>query len=1044
MRTFRLVPPEPPEALVARPRLLQLLLERWERPVTTLVGGAGMGKTMLLAQAVLENRLAPRGVDLWLGVEPQDAEGDRLAVAVADLLLADPAGAPTPSAPTGPTGPTPGAGDERDPVVELLWQRSPAQVCLVLDDVHRLPVGSSGAMWLAALIDALPANGHVLLAGRAEPPVPLSRLGAQGRVRRITEDDLRFDPDELTGFAERRGTDPTLLTGTAGWPALAALAAEVDQRLTGAYVWEEVLEPLGPGRRRVLAVVADLGGGDDALVAAATDEPVDLTTALVDVPLVARSADGWHVAHALWRDAPGLALDPDDRAEVRRRAVAHHVDRGRYDQAFTLVEEAGAWDLAPGVLRAACLASDRLGSGQLERWLAAAPGEVRTSVPGWLARGLLAAYATPAAAVEPLRQAIARCRDAGDVDAEVAAIAQLARLAWFNQWGDVLGELVGRVNELKATGHATARALAAVADAAVHDLVGDDAALLTFLEGIEPSALDRAWELLVSFWAAQVRLGLGDTAPIHRIVERLHRSDDAALHGAGTAMRLSAWWAEGRVDDVVAGVPGMVEAMRAAGVKINLYLALNGACLACARTGDVAGARRWYDASAAVAPDAPDGALPLRSAMALAHLRLAEGKEKEAAVILQTAVEAHGLEAGVDRDTWRQHIALTYLLMPETRPHWDERLLQGHMHTARELARAVVAVREGRVSVLRDLVLPATGPVRSALDVRLAVELAVGLSEAGRTGEARTLLAAIGPPGRTALRDLAGGGHRQSRPAKALLTTVPATPPRRTHLAVLGPMTLRRLARDDGPGGDVDATGSDGGELVEDPDLRRTRLRTLLGFLVVHRQTTRAALVAALWPDLDDHAANNNLAVTLNRLLGLLEPWRHRGEPAALVRLEGQAVRLDTGPDLRIDVDDLDRHLAAAAQAEADGIPSLALEHDLAAVELYRGDLLADLPDADWLALDREHYRNRFVAAAVRAGELLLGRGEVDAAEDTARRALGADPWAEDAYAVLVGAALSRNDPSGARRTMARGLAALAELGAEPSPATEQLRRRLE
>src|SRR6266511_1848032 len=81
-RSFRLLPPEPRQDLLARPRLMHTLLGRWECRVTALVGGAGLGKTTVLAQAVAENRLAPRGQDLWFGLEPQDANGDRLARAV--------------------------------------------------------------------------------------------------------------------------------------------------------------------------------------------------------------------------------------------------------------------------------------------------------------------------------------------------------------------------------------------------------------------------------------------------------------------------------------------------------------------------------------------------------------------------------------------------------------------------------------------------------------------------------------------------------------------------------------------------------------------------------------------------------------------------------------------------------------------------------------------------------------------------------------------------------------------------------------------------
>ncbi|MGH9286764.1 MAG: BTAD domain-containing putative transcriptional regulator, partial [Acidimicrobiales bacterium] len=53
------------------------------------------------------------------------------------------------------------------------------------------------------------------------------------------------------------------------------------------------------------------------------------------------------------------------------------------------------------------------------------------------------------------------------------------------------------------------------------------------------------------------------------------------------------------------------------------------------------------------------------------------------------------------------------------------------------------------------------------------------------------------------------------------------------------------------------------------------------------------------------------------------------------------------------------------------------------------------------------------------------------------------DPWAEDAYAVLVSVALARGDRSAARRALDRTLAALADLGVEPSEETRRLRRRV-
>lgn len=89
----------------------------------------------------------------------------------------------------------------------------------------------------------------------------------------------------------------------------------------------------------------------------------------------------------------------------------------------------------------------------------------------------------------------------------------------------------------------------------------------------------------------------------------------------------------------------------------------------------------------------------------------------------------------------------------------------------------------------------------------------------------------------------------------------------------------------------------------------------------------------------------------------------------------------------------------------------------------------------------RDH--SRFVRAAVRAGQLLLGRRDVEPAEALARRALAVDRWNEDAYAILVIAALTRGNRSAAHQWLTRCLDAVADLGLQPSDTTRQLHRRL-
>jgi DNA-binding SARP family transcriptional activator len=219
-------------------------------------------------------------------------------------------------------------------------------------------------------------------------------------------------------------------------------------------------------------------------------------------------------------------------------------------------------------------------------------------------------------------------------------------------------------------------------------------------------------------------------------------------------------------------------------------------------------------------------------------------------------------------------------------------------------------------------------------------------------------------------------------------------------------------------------------------------VRELLGYLLLHRTATRGDVTATLWPDLDDKAGANNLRVTLSHLLHRLEPDRTEGEAAYSLRVGGSELHLATGLGLAVDLDAYDAALVAAHAAEADGTPSVALEQLLVASDLYRGDLLADLPDVTWADIEREGCRSRFVGAAIRAAELLTASHELDRAESLARRALSVDEWSEPAYGVLTSVALGRGDWAAALRVLDRCQAMLSDLGVDASEATRRLVRR--
>jgi LuxR family transcriptional regulator, maltose regulon positive regulatory protein len=1032
-RSFRFEPPEPRPGTLTRPRLLRALLRRWDHRVTAVVGGPGLGKTTLMAQAIAENRLAPRGDDVWLGVEPADGDGDTLARDVATALArrSSAVGSAT-DEPSDVSQRTPAEDNVPNPdaeaVADAMWRRAPTPVCIIFDDVHAVPPTSPGAAWLAALADALPANGHLVFAGRTAPPIPLARMTTHGALLQLAEDELRFTDEELEAFAAARGVNLDRLAGTGGWAAMAELAASVDGQRTGDYVWEEVLEPLGPERRQVLAVVADLGGADDALATDVLGRPVAVAEALDGVPLVARGSDGWRAPHALWRSTGRLALPAVDRVAIRRRAATYLAARGHFDDAYRLVaetgKETGEWDAATDVLRAACLSGERPTARQLDRWLAELPPAALATTAARLAVGLRATVAAPATAAELLRDAARSAREAGDVDCEINALALLGRVAWWHQDMALLGEVAPRIAELADAAHPLAVALAALGRAVAADVAGDDATVLRELAMIDPAVLDDTWRAVAQWLEAAVLVGTGDAPGALDVLDSVGRVPDVAFQRTTEALRLAAWWSLGHVDDALDALPELLRGVEAAGQAQNIMLSLANASLALAHVGDAGAARSYLEEAEAQAPRVGSPAVIL--AVATAALALAEGDERTASEILAERARTSGLEFGSDRRPWRHALSLTYVLAPDTRAYWDCKPLRGHLATARSLAAAVVAAREGRSAQhLRQLELPPPDVVRALLHHRLAAELAVALHRAGRP-EAVPLLDALALPGRRAARHLARERTPLAAAARALLAAVPAPPLRGVELAVLGPLALRR-----------------GGENVTGGELRRERVRELLAFLVLHRKATRKAIVAALWPDLDERSGANNLRVTLTYLLRLLEPDRAAGEPAYTVRIDGQDVRLVAGTALRIDTDAFDEHVMAARSAEGEGTPSVALDHLLAAAHLYRGDLFADVPEAEWLAFDRDHYRRQFVAAATRAGQLLVGLGDLDRAEAVGRAAISADPWAEDAHAVLVAAAVARSDRAAARRALERCETALAELGVEPSDEVRRLARRV-
>jgi DNA-binding SARP family transcriptional activator len=246
------------------------------------------------------------------------------------------------------------------------------------------------------------------------------------------------------------------------------------------------------------------------------------------------------------------------------------------------------------------------------------------------------------------------------------------------------------------------------------------------------------------------------------------------------------------------------------------------------------------------------------------------------------------------------------------------------------------------------------------------------------------------------------------------------------RLCLLGPL---ELYRDD--------------HLVRHPDLRRERVRQVLGYLAIHPRTTRQRVAAELWPDHDDLGAARNLRVTLTYVQRVLEPERRGGDLPYFLRTNGPVLELSIGSWLAIDVHEFDRHLTEAEGAECARSGSLALRAYERALALYRGDFCSCQPEANWAALERDRLRLRYLTAAIRTGELLLANGDEHTPLRLGHAALHTEPWSEAAYRLLISTHLARGEHAQARRTLARCHAMLADLQVQPEPETQVLTRQL-
>ena len=408
--------PRPPAQFVRRSHLTKRLQQTMERQFTLIAAPAGSGKTTLLSTWLHEASVATA----WVSLDSGDDDPTRFWSYT--LVALD--------------GVHPGLGagglsllhSPQPPPLEIVLTTIinslaayPAELVLVFDDYQMItaqPIHTS----VMFLLDHLPTRLHVVIATRADPPLPVARLRTRGQMVEIRSTDLRFTREEMIVFLSQTSSmefsaeDITAIeTRTEGWIAglqLAALAlqgrqdiAHFLQAFTGShrfvvdYLTQEVLARQPANVQNFLLQTALLERLCGSLCEAVTGEPNGqiMLERLEEANLFLLPLDDerqWYRYHQLFAEMLRQRLQrtyPDRIASLHQRASAWYAQHELIREAIQHALAAADFAQAARLIERAF--NDLVRGGEiatLQRWAAALPDElVRSNIELSVLRGWL-------------------------------------------------------------------------------------------------------------------------------------------------------------------------------------------------------------------------------------------------------------------------------------------------------------------------------------------------------------------------------------------------------------------------------------------------------------------------------------------------------------------------------------------------------------------------------------------------------------------------------------------------------------------------------
>ncbi|HYN18247.1 MAG TPA: helix-turn-helix transcriptional regulator, partial [Actinomycetes bacterium] len=407
----KLYPPPARAGLVPRARL-DAMLEAGAKGRLCLVDApAGSGKTTLLAQWWRTDHGARRVA--WLSLDDGDDDPVRFwSYVIEAVRVVEPGfGEDALTLLQGS-----GTADVLNRVIlpKLLNEldTSGSDLVLVLDD-HHLVTNAVCHASLGFFVDHLPANVHLMVATRVDPPLALARLRASGELVELRIAELGFTSAEAGRLLqEAMGLELTadqtqrLWERTEGWAAglyLAGLSLqgrpdpgpfiasfEAGHRHIVDYLGAEVLarqpEPLRDFLVRTSVLQRLSGPLCDAVLE--TEGSTELLAELEQTNLFLIALDDhrqWYRYHHLFAQLLRLELEAREPGLVpvlHRRAAAYHQRTGDVEAAVDHVCAAGDYPEASELVVRHWLPFARRGRiATVERWLDGLPDEVVAAAP---------------------------------------------------------------------------------------------------------------------------------------------------------------------------------------------------------------------------------------------------------------------------------------------------------------------------------------------------------------------------------------------------------------------------------------------------------------------------------------------------------------------------------------------------------------------------------------------------------------------------------------------------------------------------------------